>query len=56
MESLIQLKETAEVRVLNVIKILENLENAYGIEKIKEAVSLLQEVRTDLLADLSELS
>lgn len=56
MDTIKQLKETAEARILSSVKNLESLQSAYGIEKLKEVISLLQEIRTDLFCDLDETS
>lgn len=52
METLKQLKETAELRISDVIETLNAMSSLYGIEKITEAIVLLQEARVDLSLNL----
>ena len=56
MEHLKQLKETAEARIMSIVRELEKMQQLYGIDKLKEAISALQDIRSDLLVDLDELN
>ena len=56
MDNIKQLKETAEKKVLNVIRELMNMNSLYGIDKIYKAITALQSVRSDLSINLDEIN
>lgn len=56
MENLKQLKETAEARIMSVVRELERMQGLYGLEGINVAIEALQDIRGDLLVDLDEIN
>lgn len=56
MDTLKELKETAEVRIYKQAEEVRKLAEFYGIPQVKKAFELLMEARNDLLLDLDEIN